>query len=272
MNSNKIKILIKICKEALYKAHSTLEKLGSKGTCEVQDKHVIDISTQADKAISKELIEFFKQKKFPAILYSEEQGKIELTQKPKYTIAIDELDGTDNYYRDKDFLPHCTSITFFNSIKPRFKDALIGGIIEHVSKRVWYAAKDYGCYLNDVRVNTSNRKKLDRRTLVIIDHYASSSEISKLVKIYPTAWVKDFGCMAFHLAGVSSGLFDACLSSMQKADVLGTGYLLIKESGGCLTDWKGNPLDKVKYNFNSKYKIIAASTKELGKLLIKALA
>ena len=94
-----------------------------------------------------------------------------------------------------------------------------------------------------------------------------AKDISKLLAIYPESWVKDFSSAAFHLAGISSGLFDAYLSPSQKAHELGAGYLLIKEAGGFLQDWKGKLLDKVRYDFDAKYPIIAASTQELGDII-----
>ncbi|MFH0978870.1 MAG: inositol monophosphatase family protein [Candidatus Woesearchaeota archaeon] len=263
--------LTQLCKNGLQKAHSVLEALSDQGINEVHDAHVTDISTKGDMAVSKTLARFLEEQRIPAVLYSEESGRIELTKNPKYTITFDDIDGTDNYHRGRGMLPYCTVVTIFDSLEPKFEDALVGGIIEHNSKNLWHAVRDGGCYLNGLRVTTSGRKNLDRRTLVIIDHYAGAGEISKLLKIYPDSWVKDFGSAALHLAGVSSGLFDAYLSPSQKAHELGAGYLLIKEAGGFLTDLNANPLDRVKYDFDAMYSIIAASTPELGKVLLSKL-
>ena len=263
--------LIQICKDALYRAHIVLDALSDKGIREVYDEHVTDISTQGDIAISEALIKFFKEQRIPAILYSEESGRMELSENPKYTITFDEIDGTDNYHRGRGILPYCTVVTIFDSPEPNFENALVAGILEHNSKKLWHAVRNNGCFLNEIQVNTSGKKNLDRRTLVTIDHYISSKDVSKFLKIYTRSWVKDFSSAAFHLAGVSSGLFDAYLSPSQKAHELGAGYLLIKESGGFLVDWDGNKLDRKRYDFNAKYSIIAASTQELGKILLSEL-
>ena len=256
---------------AMHKAHNILKTMGEKGVSEVHDKHVTDISTQGDMAVSEALTRFFEEQKIPAVLYSEESGRTELTRNPKYTITFDDIDGTDNYHRGRGILPYCTVVTIFDSPEPDFENTLVTGILEHNSKKLWHAVRDRGCYLNDSRVNTSGRKTLDRRTLVIIDHYISGGDVSKFLKVYPESWVKDFGSAAFHLAGVSSGLFDAYLSPSQKAHELGAGYLLVKEAGGFLTDWNGNRLDRTRYDFNAKYPIVAASTQELGKILLSKL-
>lgn len=262
--------LTQICKDALYKANNILNSLSVEGVCEVH-KNFKDIVTKGDITVSEALIGFFKEQRIPAVLYSEESGRIELVRNPKYTITIDDIDGTDNYFRGRGILPYCTVVTIFNSPKPNFEDTIVAGVLEHNSKILWNAVRGKGCYLNGLRVNTSSRKKFDNRALVIIDHYASKENILRFSKIYSEAWVKDFGSAAFHLAGVGSGLFDAYLSYSQKAHELGAGFLLIKEAGGFLTELNGNKLDKRKYEFDGKYSIIAASTKELGKILLSKL-
>jgi len=262
------KKLVKVCKTALLEAHKTLTKIGAKGISEIKDDHVVDISTKGDMAISKNLINFFKKEKISAVLYSEESGRIVLGKNPKFTITFDDIDGTNNYYCGRNLLPYCTVVTIFDSTKPKFKDALIAGVIEHNSKKIWLAVRNKGCYLNDLKIKTSGTTNINRRTVVIIDHYASSNKISKLAKIYPKVWIKDFGSAALHLAGVSSGMFDAYISSANKAHELGAGYLLIKEAGGFITDWSGKLIDDKIYNFDNKYSVITASTEKLGKLLV----
>ncbi len=263
--------LTRVCKNALYTAYSVLKSLGDRGTSEVHDKHVVDISTQGDMTVSEALAIFFKKQTIPAVLYSEESGRTELARNPKYTITFDDIDGTDNYHRGRGILPYCTVVTIFDSVKPSFENALVAGVIEHNSKKLWHAARNDGCYLNGLRVRTSGRRTLDRRTLVTIDNYVSGEVVSKLQKFYMEAWVKDFGSAALHMAGVSSGLFDAFLSPSNKAHELGAGYLLIKEAGGFLTDWNGNKLDKTRYDFDAKYPIVAASTKKLEEIILSKL-
>jgi len=260
--------LRRVCEDALRKAHQVLINLGSAGVQEIQGERVTDITTRGDITISEVLTSFFKDEGVPAVLYTEESGVIKLVKEPEYVIALDDIDGTNNYHRGGSALQHCTAITVFDSLKPCFSDALIGGVVEHSSRNAWLAVRGRGCYYNNTKVKTSLRTVLDKRTLIVVDHYASGENILKFLRVYGVAWVKDFGSAAFHLAGVSSGLFDAYLSCSQKAHELGAGYLLIKEAGGFLSDLNGAPLDKKKYCFDAKYGVIAASTRELGKALL----
>lgn len=265
--------LLEICKDALKLSHRIERRIGEEGRKEVHDEHVTDISTQADRMISRGLIKFFKSKKIPAVLYSEESGKLQLSKKPKLTITFDELDGTDNFYRGRGILPYCTVVTILNSVAPTFDDIIVAGIIEHNTSNIWLASKGNGCYFNDEKCRTSGRKTLDRRTLITTDHYLS--DVVKSSDIYPISWVKDFGCAALHFAGISggkpdgTGMFDAHISSKQKGHELGAAYLLIKEAGGCVMDWEGNSIGSKKYFFNSEYPIVAAATEVLAKKILK---
>lgn len=258
--------LLQICRNALLEARKVLECLSGEGTSEID--HDKDIVTKGDMAVSERLVKYFREQGLPAVLLSEESGKIELAKNPSLTIVFDDIDGTDNYSRGRGLLPYCTAITIFDTHKPLFENAVAAGIIEHNSGNLWLAQKGKGCYLNDNKVSTSGKKKLDKRTLVIIDHYGCADRISKLLDIYPEAWVKDFGTAAFHLAGVSSGLFDAYVHLNQKQHELGAGFLMIKEGGGFLSNINREPLDCMPYDFNAKLPIVAAASQELGETIL----
>jgi myo-inositol-1(or 4)-monophosphatase len=261
--------LLKFCREVLNLSHNLVKKVGEKSRKEVFDKHVTDISTEMDRLISSAIIDFFKMHKVPAIIYSEEKGRIELSKKPEVTIAFDDLDGTNNYFTGRGILPFCTVVTFFNSIGTKFSDAVVAGIIEHNSGSVWLASKGQGCFYKDKKCETSGKKELNKKSVVIIDHYMT--DVTKGIGLYKKVWVKDFGTAALHFAGVASGMFDAYVSSAQKAHELGAGFLMIKEAGGCVLDWHGKPIDGLKYDFNGKYPIVAACTEDFAKEILKVL-
>jgi len=263
--------LTHICLESLRAARAVLSALGDQGVSEIQADHVTDISTRGDMTVSETLTRHFAAQQLPAVLYSEESGRTELGGDPRYTIAFDDIDGTDNYHRGRGLLPHCTIVTLFDSPEPTFGDALVAGVIEHNTGRLWHAARSTGCFLDGAPVQTSGRKNLDRRAVVTVDHYGSSDEIARFRKIYPAAWVKDYGTSALHLAGVASGLFDAYLGSAQKAHELGAGHLLIREAGGVLTDWNGDILDDIPYDFDARYPTAAAASRELSEKLLAKL-
>jgi myo-inositol-1(or 4)-monophosphatase len=249
--------------DTLSLARRVLRVSGPSARAEVHDSHVTDISTQGDRAVSRALIQYFRDSGLPATLQSEESGRLDLTPNPKYLIAFDDLDGTDNFFRGGGLLPYCTVVAILQGAHPRFSDTLAAGVIEHRSGTIWLAEKGRGTTRDGAPTRASRRVHLDRRTLVTLDHYAAGAAVSRLATLHQDAWVKDFGSAALHLAGVSSGLFDAYVSPKQKGHEIAAGYLLIRESGGWLSDFAGTPLDDNVFDFDSTCRIVACASRPL---------
>jgi myo-inositol-1(or 4)-monophosphatase len=261
---------------ALRLSMDTLAGLDEDATREVTGGRVTDISTRGDLAVSKALIDFFKQQETGLVLLSEESGRIELGSKPQYLVAFDDIDGTDNFFRGRDILPYCTVIALFEGARPRYRDVLAAGIVEHRSKTVWMAERGKGALVSSpgrgARVAASSRRRsLDRRSLVVVDQYSAKERAGELAGLARSAWLKDFGSSALHLAGVASGLFDGYVNLRQKAHELAAGYLLIKESGGLVCDMEGRSLDEEPYEFEATRGIVAAGSPELGASMLDSL-
>lgn len=157
----------------------------------------------------------------------------------------------------KVLLPHCTVVCIFDSTEPKFEDALVAGIVEHQSGNLWHAVRGEGAYFNGKRIE-KKEMAANRTTLVAIDQLANADYIQRFRLIYENFWVRDFGSSAFHLASVSIGALGAFLSERNKAHELGAGYLLAKEGGRWISDLEGKSMDKVSYDFNSRYPVVMA--------------
>ncbi len=276
------------CKKVLSRAHMTLRRLGDKGREEVKDEKVYDISTRADREISREVKQILVADRFPAVFCDEEEGVERLVDSPQYTVVLDDIDGTNNYNRGKGTIPYCTSVAIFD--KPlgscAYKDVVAAGVIEHNSSLIWLAVRNWGCReykptglrLNRFdlcgSVRTSGKKEVDRKTVVAVEGYESRRQIKRFEDIFENAWVKDFGTSALELAGVACGMFDAFIHPLHKKDELPAGYLLIKEAGGCITDFAGKPIDDNHYIYedSARQNVIAAATPELGKALCRMIS
>jgi myo-inositol-1(or 4)-monophosphatase len=255
-----------ICLDALICARDTLNSLpgGRQAVATTKDEPL----TKGDLAVSKSLKNFLLGQISNSVVTSEEAGEIFKPKEPMWAIYFDEVDGTFNYERG--ILPCTTVISAFNySSDLKFEDAIFAGVLDHTSERLWYAEKGRGCFLNNERVQTSGRKDLGKKTSIIIDHGPCSEDVSRFLNIYASSWVRNISSAGFHLAGVSSGNFDAYLLSKQKAHELGAGYLLVKEAGGVVIDFEGNSVGEKEFDFNKTYPIIAAATPELAEKLRK---
>lgn len=253
---------------ALDIARAMLLGRGDPARMEVHDDRTTDISTVGDRIVSRALVDYFGNSGISGVLVSEELGTVPLCSNPNYTIAIDDIDGTDNFFRGEGLLPYCTVVTILEGTDPTFSRSLCAGVVEHRSGRVWLAERGKGCTVDGTQVSCSMRQKVDRRTLVVIDHYACACELWRFSKLHSASWIKDFGSAGFHLAGVASGMFDAFVSSGQKGHELASGYLMIKEGGGSVLDFQGKPIDDILFDFNAKYHIVASGNLTLAQEIV----
>ena len=262
-----------LIKGALSFAGRTLAALGEESRSEVHDEHTVDVSTHADRELSASLIRYFKQTGVPAVVESEESGRVVLHGEPRYTVAIDDLDGTDNFIRGRGILPCCTVVGVLEAAVPRFRDIVAAGILEHTTGTVWYAERSHGCSTSDGRaVHCAGTTTVNRRTLVVIDHYGSRGSVGRLSQLHEAAWIKDFGASGFHLAGVAAGRFDAFVNAGQKGHELAAGYLLVREAGGYVCDFDGRELEDREYVFGATYDIVAACTGWLARAILPMIA
>lgn len=253
--------LTALCKEALSESHRIVHEYATTPVREVHHERVTDISTEGDVRVSEKLIDFFQKQCESAILYSEESGRLVWGDGPQHTIAIDDIDGTMNFYRGRRFLPHSTIITLFDSPTPTYRDALFAGVLDHISGTLWHAVRGEGCYENERRVRTSGQQVLTKKTFVIAD---GTANIKEMFPLYQRAWVRDYGSAAFHIAGLSSGMFDAYVHAHHKSHELGAAYLFLKEAEGYLATLEGEPFDDKLYVFDEVHAILAAATPELA--------
>jgi fructose-1,6-bisphosphatase/inositol monophosphatase family enzyme len=121
---------------ALALARGILEKRGEQARAEVRDGRTTDISTIGDRVVSDALVDYFADSDIPGVVLSEESGIVKLCSEPRYTIAIDDIDGTDNFFRGEGILPYCTIVTILEGTDPTFSSSLCAGVIEHRSGTV----------------------------------------------------------------------------------------------------------------------------------------
>lgn len=262
-----------IVEELLGCARDVARNFDTRSFQEVHDEGVVDIATVADRQISEALIARIKEIAPEANILSEESGLMGGSDM-SLTIAIDDLDGTDNFFRAPDLLPWCTVITILKGEQPRFSDVVACGILEHRLGIAWTAAKGEGIETADVNGSVKLTPRVidpptDKRTLVLFDHYAAGAETARYAKLYEKYWVKDFGSSAFHLALVAAGFAEVYVNIAHKAHELGAGYLLVKESGGAVVDFSGRDLGEKRFDFNARYGIVAARSASLTSAILR---
>jgi len=261
-------------------ANKTIKNLGNVGIARVRVPGKDEVVTKGDLAVSNAWRRYFDNENIPIKVLTEESRdspfEQQSNQPPKYLGVGDEIDGTFNFNRARGILPHCAIFTIFDSLNPKFSDALVTAVLEHNSGSLWNAVRGQGCFYNYQKVYTSRATNLDGNTAIMIDRgpCPSPEHVLRFFQLYQKCWPRNVSCAGVHLAGVASGScsgWDAYTCLVQKPDELASGYLLIKEAGGYLSDVNGKPLDEENFDWNKKYQIIAAATKDLGEKIIKEL-
>lgn len=268
--------LSQTCIDAVRLANKTIESLGDIGISRVAVPGKNEVVTKADLSVSEEWRKYFSLHNIPLVVLTEESREIpfERRKDAKYLGVGDEIDGTFNFNRFRGILPNCAIFTIFDSLEPKFDDAVATAVLDHTTGNLWHAVKKGGCYFNGKRVYTSGMKTLDKDTAVMIDRgpCPNPEHLLMFFNLEQKCWPRNISCAGVHLAAVSSGSYsgwDAYVLMLQKPEELASGNLLITEAGGSLTDFLGNPIGEKIFDWKRTYDLVAAATPELGQAIRK---
>lgn len=250
----------------------------------------IDISTEADKIAGMAVIEYLKAIKFIGVVYTEEEGEVQLSKGGRYSVVMDDLDGTKNFKEGFGMLPYGCILGVFEGINPRFSDCVASGYLDFPSGNLFFAEKDKGAYLIrkyasggriKERIKTSGRKTLTggESPTILIDIYELGSMAPHFAKYSERAWLGDLRASAAHVALIASGSADLFIqgdnafnpNKRKTAEEIGPGFLLIKEAGGSILMWSGRRIDGEFVGLGKKktWHLIYAATEELAREFIK---
>jgi myo-inositol-1(or 4)-monophosphatase len=225
--------MIKACRKA---SKTLIRDFGEIENLQVSVKGPGDFVTASDKKVEKILIEELQKARPNYSILSEEIGKI--SNDESYKWIIDPIDGTANFLHG---IPH-----FAISIGLEQDGEIICGIIyDPIKDEMFVAEKGNGSYLNNQRIRVSSRSKLkdciiftggpkkeekDRETS-LKEYYNFSSKVQIPIRKLGSAALD----MAYVAAGRCDGFWQKYLSYWDIA----AGIILVKESGGFVTDYYG---------------------------------
>ncbi|WP_101756804.1 inositol monophosphatase family protein [Oceanicoccus sp. KOV_DT_Chl] len=207
-------------------------------TLEVKEKSANDFVTEVDQAAEKEVI-YHISKAHPDHGFLGEEGGRQGNADSDYQWVIDPIDGTTNFIRG---IPH-----FAISIACLYKGQLEHAVIlDPIRREEFTASRGKGAQLNGRRMRVSNRKSLDGALIGTGIPYKSRSEDhipayteSMAAVAKQTAGIRRAGAASLDLAYVAAGRLDAFWEiSLNQWDIA-AGVLLIRESGGLVSDFRG---------------------------------
>jgi len=223
----------------------------------VRYKKDLSILTQAD-LISERFIKKELKKAFPNYnVLSEEAGFEE--KKSAYTWIIDPIDGTRNYFRN---LPTwCVSVGLIYK-----NEMVVAAIYDPVRKELFYAEKNKGAYLNNMRLGVSDEKEISKIIISVL-RTRTKSAIKRTANAFKLltkgVTLRIHGSTCLELCYLAAGRLDALIGIHLAPWDSGTGLLVAKEAGAKIIY-----LDKDKDVFSPKTFVVANSY-ELAKEIKK---
>lgn len=207
-------------------------------TLEVKEKSANDFVTEIDKAAEKEVI-YHISKAHPDHAFLGEEGGLQGNSDSDFQWIIDPIDGTTNFIHD---IPH-----FAVSIACLYKGQLEHAVIlDPIRREEFTASRGKGAQLNGRRMRVSKRKSLDGALIGTGIPFKSRSE--EAIPAYTqsleaiakqTAGVRRAGAASLDLAYVAAGRLDAFWEIGLNQWDIAAGVLLIRESGGLVSDFRG---------------------------------
>ena len=258
LNSANINIMVKACRKA---SKVLIRDFGEIEHLQVSVKGPGNFVTVSDKKVEKILIDELLKARPDYSVLSEEVGKINNNEAFKW--IIDPIDGTANFLHG---VPH-----FSISIGLEQNGEIICGIIyDPIKDEMFVAEKGNGSYLNNQRIRVSSRSKLKDCIIFTGGPKKGAKDMESSLKEYYNFSsqvqipIRKLGSAALDMAYVAAGRCDGFWQRHLKYWDIAAGIILVKESGGLVTDYYGEN----KYLEN---KTLLAANPKINKEMIEVL-
>ena len=225
--------MVKVCRKA---AKILIRDFGEIENLQVSLKGPGNFVTASDIKVEKILVEELQKARPTYSILSEEIGEINNDESFKW--IIDPIDGTSNFLHG---IPH-----FAISIGLEHDKEIICGIIyDPITDEMFVAEKGNGAYVNNKRMRVSSRSKLKDciiftggprqnpkdKELFFVEYKNFSSVVKTPIRKMGSASLD----IAYVAAGRCDGFWQRNLNYWDYA----AGIILVKESGGFVTDFNG---------------------------------
>ena len=233
LSSANINVMVKTCRKA---AKTLIRDFGEIENLQVSIKGPGDYVSASDKKVEKILIDELQKARPNYSILSEEIGEINNDESFKW--IIDPIDGTSNFLHG---IPH-----FAISIGLEHDKEIICGIIyDPIKDEMFTAEKGNGAYVNNKRMRVSSRSKL--KDCIIFtggprqnpkDKELFFVEYKNFSSIVKTP-IRKMGSASLDIAYVAAGRCDGFWQRNLNYWDYAAGIILVKESGGFVTDFNG---------------------------------
>jgi len=232
--------LLHIMVQAAFKAGKSLTRdFGEVENLQVSRKGPADFVSSADKRAEQIIFEELRKGRPTYAFLMEEGGEVAGTD-GQHRWIIDPLDGTTNFL-------HSIPLFAVAIALQRGNEIVASVIYNPVMDELYTAEKGGGAWLSDrKRLRVANRRHLADCVLVTgIKTQGTSNDaltVRQLGAINPAvAGVRRSGSASMDMAWVAAGRYDAMWEAGLSPWDVAPGLLMIKEAGGFVSDYSGNP-------------------------------
>ena len=219
----------------------------------VEKKGLNDLVSYVDKK-AEQMIVSDLEKIFPDAGFIVEENT--RSEKQEYNWIVDPLDGTTNFIHG---IP-CYAV----SIALEYNGEILAGVVYEVSRdECFTAAKNKGAFLNQKKINVSERPLLSESLIATgfpVYNFSRTEPLFKCLNhfILKTHGVRRIGSAATDLCYLACGRFDAFFEYNLKPWDVAAGGLIVQEAGGSIHDFSG----KNNWLFGKE---VSASNKQIEK-------
>ncbi len=218
-----------------------LRDFGEVGNLRVSRKGTNDFVTSADMRTEKVLHEELLRARPKFGFLMEEKGEVKGVD-AEMRWVIDPLDGTTNFIHTIPYF--CISVALEKRIDDKKSDILAGVIYDPVHDEMFAAEKNNGAFMNNRRLQVSERRDVEESLLVTAPLHKERKEYSDALAMLQAvsaqrAIVRTAGATALDLAYIAAGRYDGGWhNSFQRWDIA-AGKLLVREAGGVVSEIGG---------------------------------
>jgi myo-inositol-1(or 4)-monophosphatase len=199
-----------------------------------------DLVTFADKEIEKFLVQAILQA-FPQHGIIGEEGIFD--QEDAYFKTqwiIDPIDGTTNFIHNFPFYGISVGVVHKGI-------GMVGVVYNPLTHELFYAEKDNGAYVNDVRLSLeqplSLKEALISTSMFWEDSRSKNHMHPGVLQIYQEArGLRMVGGAAISLCEIAKGTFNAYIAPALSTWDYAAGIIILKEAGGTITRLNGQPI------------------------------
>ena len=218
--------------QTIIRAFAELDKV------EVTAKGINDYVTNVDKEAESAII-YQIRKSYPDHTIVGEEGGENKGANKDYVWIIDPLDGTNNFVRG---IPH-----FAVSIALQYKGKTeVAVVYDPIRDELFSALRGKGAKFNDFRMRVSKGNELSETIIATGFPFKAKQHTETYMNIFgelftQCADLRRAGSAALDLAYVAAGRVDGFFEIGLKPWDIAAGDLLVREAGGTVTDFTGNP-------------------------------